>query len=897
MVGQLALDQHIGVRLPASQPPGFDSLSCTLIVRNSLAVVLICAAALAQQPRIDSFSPPQGPIAGGTIVTITGANFTGGAVMLDRTTITPLSLSDSELRLQMPAHDNGYGLLIVKNGTDSAYARYLYVPPALRDLAPGYITTIAGVGTYAGEYTAATSATIDPMTGAFFNGETFIAQPAPNRVIRITRDGLLIPFAGNGFSTGPLPPNEPTDPLSVAINFPRAIAFDAQGNAYIGDSSYRLWRVDHATGLIQSIAGTGQSGNAGEAVAAKGATIGLASFVAAERDGTVYFIDFSNARVRRISSDGILTTYLGTGTYGFSGDGGPATQAQFNLRNSDEGALALDADGNLFLADTGNDRIRRVDKRTGIISSLPNTAFEGVALREPRGVAASAGGAIAFTSGPQVFEYLDGQVVHRYGSTQGFSDEGTPIDTARFSFTPAVAFDPEGNLVVSDVFNRRVWRLNQASGRLETIAGIGPAILNESGRAIEAVLAISNSDIAVTSNGDLLLADSGNSRIRRIDHEGTISTVSATFDGPTPSLVRGGTFGASSVDVAADQSVDFAAFDSTYVLSTGGVLRRTAGNGSGQCRFTGDDGPALSADLCQAWDVTRDAAGNLVIADTNNNRVRKVDHLSGLIRTIAGSGAPNGNEGYGQGTSCGDGGAAIAACINTPYGVTYDDRGNLFISENEERIRRVDAIGIVSTFAEGRISKMTFWHGYLYALTATNLMRFRRDGSSTSLAGIGALGFSGDGGPATAARLFAQKQSAGVAVDAEGNVYFTDGDNLRVRAIRYGAVLAPPDATIRALAEGSTIRATVLDSAGEPAEGVRVDFTAPASGPSCHFPNNGNAIGVETDANGVATTSCLPNCSSSGSFVVTARPLTASASATVTMSDVAGPCRRRAVRH
>ncbi len=126
----------------SSRPPTFANLSHTFATRASPLVVLTCAAALAQQPRIDSVSPAQGPIAGGTIVTISGASFTGATLALDRAPITPLSQSDSEIRLQMPRHDNGYALVRI----GGAVAEFLYLPPRLEELPPAYITTVAGIG-------------------------------------------------------------------------------------------------------------------------------------------------------------------------------------------------------------------------------------------------------------------------------------------------------------------------------------------------------------------------------------------------------------------------------------------------------------------------------------------------------------------------------------------------------------------------------------------------------------------------------------------------------------------------------------------------------------------------------------------------------------------------------
>jgi hypothetical protein len=155
------------------------------------------------------------------------------------------------------------------------------------------------------------------------------------------------------------------------------------------------------------------------------------------------------------------------------------------------------------------------------------------------------------------------------------------------------------------------------------------------------------------------------------------------------------------------------------------------------------------------------------------------------------------------------------------------------------------------------------------------------------IAGTGDSGFSGDGGSALSARL---GDALDVAIDAEGNVFFSE--DTRIRAIRYGAVLAPPSSSVQAVAIGSTVRATVFDSNGNPAPSVRVDFTAPTSGASCVL-SSGFAV---TDANGAAAVNCTANCIA-GSYVVTAQPLAATSMATVTLTNVASPCRHRAVRH
>ncbi|HEY3053464.1 MAG TPA: hypothetical protein VGK04_08765, partial [Thermoanaerobaculia bacterium] len=136
------------------------------------------------------------------------------------------------------------------------------------------------------------------------------------------------------------------------------------------------------------------------------------------------------------------------------------------------------------------------------------------------------------------------------------------------------------------------------------------------------------------------------------------------------------------------------------------------------------------------------------------------------------------------------------------------------------------------------------------------------------------------------------ERAQGIAIDAEGNLFFQDAGNRRIRAIRFGAVLAPPNATIQATATGSTIRATVFDAEGRTAPGVRVDFTAPSTGASCTL---SNPFAV-TDSTGVATVSCTPNCIA-GSYQVRAHPLTATSTSSLSFTNAGGPCRRRAVRH
>jgi len=291
--------------------------------------------------------------------------------------------------------------------------------------------------------------------------------------------------------------------------------------------------------------------------------------------------------------------------------------------------------------------------------------------------------------------------------------------------------------------------------------------------------------------------------------------------------------------------------------------------------------------------MARDRDRNLFVADTNNNRIRRIDAVTGKITTVAGNGgAVNGFEAYGNGKECGDGGPAIDACFNTPYGLVFDGDGNLFVSDNWSIIRKIDTNGIISTYAAFPATKLRIdAAGSLFGAGGDQVGRFDRQGVLTVLAGGLGFGFSGDGGPARAAKLHGFGQSQGVAIDRDGNLFFVDAGNQRVRAIRYGAVLAPAGAAIQAAASGTTIRATVFHPNGRPAPSVRVDFTAPSAGATCAL----SSQFAVTDANGVATVSCTPGCAG-GTYSVTARPLTATSTASVSFTNVARPCHQRAVR-
>ena len=875
----------------------------TLTSRAFLYVILACATASAQQPRIDSVFPAEGPVAGGTTVVVRGANFQEATITVDKGIVASAAISPTEIRFTTPPHDNGIVSIRAANAAGAAHAEFLYVPPRLEELAPGYITTVAGIGAWSGFYRRATEAELQPQGNLAFDkeGNLYVTEAGQERISRIRADGIFEPFAGSG--AVPLPGQNVGDhgPAENAfIHFPRGVTVDEDGTVYLADSENRIRRVDGRTRVITTIAGNGMPGFSGDGGPAAQALLHTPTKMAGDGRGTIFFIDHGNARIRRITPAGVITTVAGNGTFGFSGDGGPASQAQFKFL-ADDGALALDPGRYLYLADTGNDRVRRINLQTGIIETIVGpTDAEGAPTDGLYDIALDASGNLYFTTFGRIRAITPtGQLVASYGSRSvyGWSEDGTLFKDIKLSQTAGLVIDSAGNVTFNQF--RRVRRLNVATGRLETVGGIEPQVIGENDRAIATTLSFSdNGDIALLPTGELLIGDGGHRLLRKIDRNGIISTIArgGVF---APPEWRGETFGgASSLKADAAGNIYLTDTGLPYRLGIDGILRRIAGRQG--CGFSGDGGPGLDAQLCQPWDVIVDRSGNYLIADANNNRIRRADARTGIITTIAGSGAVNGLENYFAGSYCGDGGPAVQACLNTPQGIAVDSAGNVFIADRgNSRIRKIDLQGTMTTFANDvNGSKLTFdTVGRLYARHAFSVWRYDQAGAATLLAGTSLSGFSGDGGPALDAQLSPAGAAAGIAIDAEGNIFFTDGSNSRVRAIRYGAVLAPADATIQATATGTTIRAAVLDGSGRPVPGVRVDFIVPEQSPSCRFPNNARTIGVVTGVDGIAVTTCVPGCGDKGTIPVTSRPLTANTVAVVQLSSSGGPCSRRAVRH
>ena len=871
--------------------------------RLFFAVILMSAAGFAQPPRIDSVVPSRGPIAGGTVVTIRGANFDDASVTLDRKPLVPSSKTATEIQLQMPAHDNGFVVLSVRNASGTDHAEYLYVPPRLNELPSGFITTVAGIGTYTRATGSALQANVNSGTLTFHAGNLYLGDTGGNRVYQIRGDGTIAVFAGIGL---PGADGDGGPAIDARVDYPRGVAFDGNGNAYIGGDRCELRRVDPA-GIITTVAGDGTCGFSGDEGLARNARIASPTWIAAD-DEDVFFVDFTyvvepgsggprdSVRIRRIHlSDGRISTFAGNGAVGYSGDGGAATQASFDfgIRSIDAGALALDPAGNVYIADAGNGRIRKIDRVTGIIDTF-HIPQEG----EVNWLTFDPAGNLHYAANKRIMKLnAQAQLIASWGTSglAAFVPDGSPAATSVLSAS-SIAIDDAGNILYSDAAANRVRRINSATGLIESVAGIGPAILGEEGPAVESIFAATNGegmDLEFAPSGELLIADAPSFRLRVLDRAGTVRTIGGTgsFFGSRSEGVPATEVSMYPIGVAidADGTIDLTNRSDLFRIDPSGLLYRNSHPDVSLCVLEGDGGPIRNARVCQPMDVLRDrSSGALFIADTNNNRVRRVDAATNIVTTIVGNGGPvSGFERYGFGSYCGDGGPAVDACLNAPWGVDLDGEGNLYISE-VGRIRRVDPTGTITTFVEGNgYSKLLFRDGFLYAATD----RIDRDGNITQIVGRNSQNpLLGDGAPALDARTSATGTAVGIAIDEEGNYFFVDIGHRRIRAVRHGAVLAPPNAQIDLTTNGSLVRAMVRDGTGRPAQSVRVDFTVPPATCTLAKPF------VITDASGSASVTCAPGCIA-GSYDVTARAAGSTASASAQLTNAGGKCRRRAVRH
>ena len=630
----------------------------------------------------------------------------------------------------------------------------------------GTITTVAGTGKVSFSSTGglATATDLSSPNGVAVasDGTLYIAELGNNRISKVTSGGVISTVAAVS---------------DIGVQ-PAAVAVATDGTLYVaGDGSHRVWKIA-TDGTVTAFAGTGTAGFSGDDGQAASAKLNRPHDLALASDGTLYIADRDNQRVRKVASDGTITTFAGTGTLcdmsttPDCGDGGQATAADLNSPT----ALALASDGTLYIADGASGHRIRAVATDGTISTVAGDGTFGsggdggqateAQLGGPYGLALAADGAlyIAEISNHQIRKVAsDGIISTVVGTgtagfsngTTGFAGDDGPATQALLHFPAGVAVARDGTLYIADQFNHRIRVVK--NGTITTLAGDGTACADptastnpcgDNGAATAAQLNRPYG-LALTSDGTLYIADTNNHRVRKVASDGTISTFAGTGtagfagdDGPATAAQLGSPTG---LALASDGTLYIAEFNAHRVrkVASDGTISTVAGTGT--AGFAGDDGPATAAQLDQPIDLALAADGTLYVAGFGSQRIRKIA-TDGTISTVAGAGTAGFNK---------EGGAALEVVLNQPRGVAVTSDGSrVYIADtNNHRIRKVD--------------------------TTTGLL--------TTIAGVGE-GYSGDGGLANAARLNAP---TGVAVAPDGRVYIADLGNNRIRVLK-AITLAPP---------------------------------------------------------------------------------------------------------
>ncbi len=721
----------------------------------------------------------------GALASVTWSNDRGGSGTATGTTswtISALPLASGLNTITITARDTAGNLA-------RASFRAISRPSSL-------ILTAVGTGSsgFQGDGNLATLAEVGRPSGMALDaqGNLYIAETFNDRVRKVNvSDGKISTVAG-GAGTGSKGDGGPA--TAAQLHCPTGVAIDPQGNIYIADrDNHRIRRVSVADGLISTVAGTGEFGFSGDGGDAKSAKLDTPYTVTLDKQGNFYIADAGNNRIRKVNaSDGKISTVAGTGEFGAAGDNGPATAAQFDGPEH----IAFDAQGNYYIADTYNNKIRKVNAADGIITTVAGTGVRGstgdggdarsARLGLPEGVFVDSDGSllIADTFNDLVRRVTaDGKISRVAGNgLNGYSGDGVAATSTRMNCPTAILTDATGKLYISDRENHRV-RVVQSVPANDTAApsivltapatgtsyttSASPLTLNGTASDANGVLLVqwfNDRGFSGTAAGTNVWAATGiplliglnNVTVTAYDLAGNASTVrlAVTFNpqqivttlagnGITGNGGDGGAAVAAQLWLPRAVAVD--ARGNAYIADTqnhrirkvapSGVITTFAGNGilgSG-----GDGGPATEANLNEPRSVIADSAGNVYIGDFLNHRVRKVTP-DGKISTVAG---------IGEAGNRGDGDLATKAELNLPLGLALDAQGNLYIAENgNDRVRKVNA----------------------------------SDGKISTVAGSGEPGFSGDGGPATQARLYFV---SGLAVDRQGNLYISDQGNYRIRKV------------------------------------------------------------------------------------------------------------------
>jgi uncharacterized protein (TIGR03437 family) len=648
---------------------------------------------------------------------------------------------------------------------------------------PYHVETVAG-SSLIGDGGPALAAQFSNIQGIAVDrlGNLYLSDTDHHRIRKVS-GGTVTTIAGTGVAGFS---GDGGSALDAQLNFPYGLALDSAGNVYVADLGNQRVRRISPVGIIATIAGTGKKASSPDGAVPTSTSLLSPRNVAVDGVGNLYIAEFEGHRVRKLTPDGRLSTVAGTGVAGWSGDGNRAAVAQINY----PAGMAFDRAGALYVADSGNHVVRKLyaDGTIGSIGINP-----GLAMSTPVAIAVDPAGTL-YVGGPSAFVVRAFTAAGKWITYTGIGDSVNDL-----------AADHNGYVFIAD--GSRLRRMDP-SGTFVTVAGDAYMFsVGDGGPATMAQL-YRPSALALDSAGNLFIADSGTERVRQVTLDGTVTTLAGTgtaaqgaADGSPAFSVALNTPMGVAVDSAGNVLVADTYNHRILLVTPARAIRAVAGTGTSGASPEGTW--PLLAQLRAPRAVCVDRSDNLYIVDTSNHRVLRLPS-GGTLQTAAG----NGSAGY-----AGDGGAARFAQLDTPSACATDSDGNLFIADTANHaIRKVNAAGVISTVAGTGVAG-TSWEeavateANLYAprgvavddmgdifIADTGNHRIRQvtpDGRIHIIAGSGAAGFSGDGGPAVGAFMNGPQ---GLFLDGAGDLYFADTGNHRIRRLVPDPM--PPDPVI-----------------------------------------------------------------------------------------------------
>jgi sugar lactone lactonase YvrE len=612
----------------------------------------------------------------------------------------------------------------------------------------GSVTTLAGSSGQAGS-------TDGTGSGALFlypyavavdtSGNVYVADSGNNNVRRITPAGNVETLAGNAGLTG----SADGTGSAATFNQPQGITVDSSGNVYVSDTNNGTIRKVTQAGVVTTIAGeagqTGSSDGSGSS-----ARFNYPAGLGVDSSGNVYIADFDNDTVRMMTPGGAVTTIAGTA--GVSGSAnGQGTAAQFNHPL----AVALDGSGNIYVIDTSNQTVREIAVG-GSVSTLAGTAGiggqangSGAAAQffYPAGIASTASGVlyVADTGNHLIRALASGSVSSLAGAAGSPGDANGTGSAALFDYPHGVATNGSGTVVIADAGNNLI-RVSTAAGVVTTLAGIGGIAGSANGTGTAASFN-APAGVAIDASGNVYVADTGNSTIRKIAPGGAVTTLAgvAGQTGSSDGTGAAATFNQPqgvAVDSSGNVYVADTNNDTIRKITSGGTVTTLAGS-AGQ---TGSgNGAGGSARFNHPYDVAVDSSGNVYVADFGNATIRMIN-TSNTVSTLAGTAGVTGFLD----------GSGFAAKFNQPYAVTVDGSGNVYVADTYNRAIREIAPGGAVTTLNG--TECRFYYPQGIAATSSGTL-FVADGDNQAIS-MGGQAVAPPSGAAVASETVTSGQSA-----------------------------------------------------------------------------------------------------------------------------------------